>query len=122
MAAEQLPEEQVELDRTPTPKEEAEGTFQSLDDQRKSAETQGVREANRDLRYNRLLRARYARWVFCYLISYSIFVAVVLVGVGFGVCGFTLPERVLEFLVGSTAASAIGLVFAVTNGLFKIHK
>ena len=120
MAVKQLPDNELELDRTPSPTEEAEETFNTLDDQRKSAETQGIREVNRDLRYNRLLRARYAKWVFCYLISYSVFVAIILLAVGFKICGFELPGTVLEFLVGSTAASAIGLVFAVTNGLFKV--
>ncbi len=120
MASKPLPEDKVDLDRTPSGKEESTETFANPDERRKDAETQGIRELNSDLRYNRLLRSKYASWVFCYLVSYSIFVGIVLVSVGFGICGFTLPESVLEFLVGSTAASAIGLVFAVTNGLFKV--
>ena len=86
--------------------------------ERQKAETAGVKEKNRDMRHNRLLRGSYARHVFCYLVCYSIFVGVVLVASGFNICGFSLDKEVLKFLVGSTAAAAIGLVFAVTNGLF----
>ncbi|MEC3863239.1 hypothetical protein VK792_18250 [Mesobacterium sp. TK19101] len=88
------------------------------DIQRQKAETAGLKEKNRDLRHNRKLRSAYAKSVFCYLIWYSVFVAVVLVLSGFNICGFSLHEDVLKFLVGSTAAAAIGLVYAVTNGLF----
>ena len=109
----------IQLDRTPTALEEAEATFASPDEQRRLAETQTIRESNLDLRMNRRLRWKYARWVFCYLVSYSFFVGALLLGSGFGVRGFNLQESVLNFLVGSTAASAIGLVLAVTTGLFK---
>ncbi|MGB0661759.1 MAG: hypothetical protein ACPGNV_16485 [Mangrovicoccus sp.] len=88
------------------------------DIQRQKAETAGLKEKNRDLRHNRKLRSAYARWVFCYLVWYSIFVAALLVASGFKFSGFTLHEDVLKFLVGSTAAAAIGLVYAVTHGLF----
>lgn len=119
MASKSLPEDQVDLDRTPSSRDEATETFETPDERRKNAETQGIRELNSDLRYNRLLRSKYAKWVFCYLVSYSAFVAAILIAVGFEIRGFKLPASVVEFLVGSTAASAIGLVFAVTNGLFK---
>jgi len=33
----------------------------------KKAETAGLKEQNRDMRHNRLLRGAYARYVFCYL-------------------------------------------------------
>ena len=88
------------------------------DIQRQKAETAGPKEKNRDLRHNRKLRSAYARWVFCYLVWYSVFVAILLVASGFKICGFSLHEDVLKFLVGSTAAAAIGLVYAVTHGLF----
>jgi hypothetical protein len=109
----------IELDRTPTASEEAENTFASPDEKRKQAEVQTIRESNLDLRMNRKLRWKYARWVFCYLVSYSCFVGLLLLASGANFCGFTLSEDVLSFLVGSTAASAIGLVLAVTTGLFK---
>ena len=109
----------LELDRTPTALEEAEGTFASLDEQRQQADIQTIRESNHDLRMNRKLRWKYARWVFCYLVGYSCFVGALLLASGFQVFGFSLEESVLNFLVGSTAASAIGLVLAVTTGLFK---
>ena len=57
--------------------------------------------------------------MFCYLVCYSVFVAVILISDGFKLFGFNLEEGVVSFLVGSTAASAIGLVLAVTTGLFK---
>jgi len=90
-----------------------------VEKQREMAEIAGIRERNRDRRINRKLRTNYAKSVFCYLIWYSVFVGVLLVLHGFKVCSFELPESVLSFLVGSTAASAIGLVFSVTHGLFN---
>lgn len=87
--------------------------------ERHKTETAGLKEKNRDMRHNRMLRGAYANRVFCYLIWYSIFVGFVIVFAGFSICGFSLPSSVLGFLVGSTAASAIGLVYAVTHGLFS---
>jgi hypothetical protein len=87
--------------------------------QRQKAETASLVEKNKDRIINRRLRTGYARSVLCYLICYSVFVGVLLLLSGFKICGFQLPESVLGFLVGSTAAAAIGLVFSVTNGLFK---
>lgn len=95
----------------------AAGEYENI--QRQKAETAGLLERNKDRRINRKLRTNYARSVLCYLIWYSVFVGLLLLLSGFGICGFHLPESVLGFLVGSTAAAAIGLVFAVTNGLFK---
>ena len=37
---------------------------------------------------------------------------------GFGLRGFKLPETVLQFLVGSTATTVIGLVGMVLTGIF----
>lgn len=37
---------------------------------------------------------------------------------GFGVCDFKLPVSVLQFLVGSTATTVIGLVGMVLTGIF----
>lgn len=87
--------------------------------ERHNAEVVGLKERNRDLRHNRKLRSSYARLVFCYLVCYSIFVGVVIVASGWSILSFTLHEDVLKYLVGSTAAAAIGLVYAVTNGLFN---
>lgn len=86
---------------------------------RQLAETQTIIETNRDLKINRKLRWKYARWVFCYLVAYSVFVGLVLVASAVNICGFSLDSSVLEYLVGSTAVSAIGLVLAVTTGLFR---
>lgn len=94
--------------------------FANLDEQRQQAETENIKEANKDLEANRALRQKYASWVFRYLIGYSVFIGVLLLGAGLSLpFSFTLPERVMSFLVGSTAASAIGLVLAVTLGLFR---
>lgn len=78
-----------------------------------------AREDIYDTRANRELRGKYAHKVFLYLVFYSTFVGILLLITGFNLFGFVLAESVLNFLVGSTAASAIGLVLAVTTGLFK---
>lgn len=91
-------------------------------ERRKNAETQSIIETNRDIRVNRRLRWRYASWVFKYLVIYSFFVGLIVVLDGFGIFGFSIGESVLEFLVGSTAVSAIGLVYSVVNGLFSKGK
>lgn len=83
------------------------------------ATLEGVREDNRNKKANRRLRWRYAKWVFRYLVTYSIFAAVLLVFHGFKLFGFELPEIALGALVGSTAVASIGLVASVVTGLFK---
>ena len=113
-----MPTAKWRLPKTSNASEETKGAFATPDDLRRLAETQTIRESNRDLRLNRKLRWRYARWIFCYLVCYSAFVALLLLCCGSGL-SFKLPESVLNFLVGSTAASAIGLVLAVTVGLFR---
>lgn len=82
-------------------------------------EVEEIRQKNKDRKSNRKLRQKYATSVMRYLVGYSVFVAIILMLNGFNVFCFQLPENVLVYLVGSTAAAAIGLVFAVTNGLFK---
>ncbi|XYK78760.1 MAG: hypothetical protein ROO70_13295 [Labrenzia sp.] len=94
------------------------GIYEDEEKARRKAETRTIVETNLDRRTNRRLRWKYARWVFCYLVSYSSIVGIFLICAGFKIFGFTLPDTVLEFLVGSTAVSAIGLVLAVTTGLF----
>jgi len=85
---------------------------------RERAEIEGIRQKNRNTKLNRKLRSQYANKVFCYLVCYSIFVGLILIFHGYSICGFTLPDNVLSFLVGSTAAAAIGLVYSVSSGLF----
>ena len=82
-------------------------------------ENDRLREDLKDQEANREMRFKYSTWVFGYLVGYSVFVAVLLLLAGTNNSGFTLPEEVLKFLVGSTAAAAIGLVAAVTTGLFN---
>lgn len=86
------------------------------------AETQAVVQSNLDLKVNRRMRWDYAKLVFWYLSIYSIFVGIVLVWSGLGYFGFNVSEGVLQFIVGSTAASAIGLVYSVVTGLFHPKK
>lgn len=84
-----------------------------------AAEIETQRQFNEDRKENRALRKGYATKVYRYLVGYSVFVGALLLLSGFKICGFELGDSVLNFLVGSTAASAIGLVFSVTNGLFS---
>lgn len=96
----------------------ADKNYSAIEHNRAKAETDSIVETNRNKKANRRLRWRYAKKVFCYLVAYSIFVGIIIILHGFKVCGFVLPESALSFLVGSTAAAAIGLVYSVTNGLF----
>ncbi|WP_171232994.1 hypothetical protein [Ruegeria sp. HKCCA4812] len=121
----------------------ASGQYGSIEKLRQKAETQTIVETNRDLKANRRLRWRYATWVFRYLVYYSIVVAglIFLNAIGefhfpywfteknasdgsssiellWTSISFSIPESTLTTLVGSTAVSAIGLVLAVTHGLF----
>ena len=108
-------------DRQATEEAEAfssEGRYEDLERKRTEAETRAIVETNLDRRVNRKLRWDYAKKVYCYLVVYSGVVGLLLVLNGVSAIPFTLHESVLNFLVGSTAAAAIGLVYAVTNGLF----
>lgn len=79
-----------------------------------------IREELKDQISNREMRFKYSKWVFAYLVSYSIFVGLLLWLSGFEeVTKFSLEPEVLKYLVGSTAVSAIGLVAAVVTGLFN---
>jgi hypothetical protein len=91
----------------------------ALSEARSKAEIASITESNRDLRVNRRMRYDYARAVFCYLICYSAFAGVVLILSGWKIGGFDLPSIALTAVVGSTAASAIGLVGIVVTGLFR---
>lgn len=56
-----------------------------------------------------------AFWFMC---AYAGIVALILLLTGFTGIPFDLPESVLEFLVGSTAVTVIGLVGMVLTGIF----
>lgn len=73
----------------------------------------------KDAESNRQLREGYANKVYCYLVVYSILAFVLVVADGFKLGGFDLDTTVVSIIVGSTAASAIGLVGFVVKGLFK---
>lgn len=83
------------------------------------AEAQSVREGNRDRRALRDLRFKYAKKVYRFLICYCIGAAIIVILDGFNTYGFEVDGSVLMIIVGSTAASAIGLVGFVVNGLFS---
>lgn len=115
----------------------ASDSYEALEKKRQDAETRTIIEGNRDRRANRLLRWKYARWVFRYLVYYSVVVAALVTMDAIGAFSvpygytretsqvlwfsfeFEIDNNTLTTLVGSTAVAAIGLVFAVTNGLFK---
>lgn len=60
----------------------------------------------------------YATRTFIFMCAYCATVGVLLTLDGFGTCGFDLPDSVLQFLVGSTATTVIGLVGMVLTGIF----
>ena len=64
------------------------------------------------------LRQEYSKKVFIFLIVWSIGVGLVLIFQAFGIWGFSLPESVLNILVGSTTVNVIALVGLVVKGLF----
>lgn len=64
------------------------------------------------------LRKEYSRNILRFLICWSAGVGLVLMFQGFKLWGFSLPESVLDFLVGSTTVNVIALVGLVVKGLF----
>jgi hypothetical protein len=60
----------------------------------------------------------YAFKTFWFMCSYCAFVALALCAHGWGWGSFKLPDSVLDFLVGSTAVTVIGLVGMVLTGIF----
>ena len=60
----------------------------------------------------------YARKTYWFMCSYCGFVGLVLLMHGFGCFNNPLSDSVLEFLVGSTAVTVIGLVGMVLTGIF----
>lgn len=71
-----------------------------------------------DRRSARQMREDYALWVYRYLVGFSIFVGIIVLMDGWNLFWFDLEPSIMEYLVGSTAVAAIGLVLAVTHGLF----
>lgn len=91
---------------------------ETLPAKRYKAVTETIVQSNHDRRANRILRTRYASYVFKFLVGYSGFCASVVLLNGFHAFGFALADGVVSTLVGSTAVSAIGLVATVVAGLF----
>lgn len=121
------PQEEISLDEIdlskqdiPPKRKDDKDQKEKLDYEHQRALTEQVKEATRVSKANREMREANAKSVFRYLVWYSVFVGALLVLNGWGVkTGFVLPDVVLTALVGSTAASAIGLMAIVVNGLFR---
>ncbi len=60
----------------------------------------------------------YASKAFNFMCAYSFVVGIFVTFNAFGWCGFELEAGVMEFLVGSTAVTVIGLVGMVLTGIF----
>lgn len=80
---------------------------------------QHLEEELNNKKQDRELRKKYADMIFRYLLSYSIFCAVVLLSQAIVPNKFSLPDNVLVALVGGTAVAVVGLVGWVVRGLFK---
>lgn len=74
-----------------------------------------------DVESDRKLRESYASRILRFLYCYAAVVGMLVIASGLRVpwLPFELPGEVLLLLVGSTAASAIGLVGFIARGLFK---
>ncbi len=90
-----------------------------------SDENFSLKEKNSHLRHQLSTKKEFdkliwpsARNAFCFMCVYAFGVALLLILQGFQLGGFCLPENVLVFLVGSTAATVIGLVGMVLTGVF----
>lgn len=60
----------------------------------------------------------YARSTFWFMVSYCVFVGLFLLIYAWGGFKKDIPETVLNFMVGSTATTVIGLVGMVLTGVF----
>jgi hypothetical protein len=105
----------VEAKVTPDPKDVLEGE-----------ELEAARLRNRlarsqimNVKADRSMRKQYASRILRYLEYYSVSVCVLVVTNGFHWFGFTLDDKVVATLVGSTAVAAIGLVGFIARGLFR---
>lgn len=92
---------------------------QAVELERLKLQNEKLQNDHDDQRANRKMREDYAKWVFGYLVGYSVCVGVLLSTSAINDLRFHISDDVLQILVGSTAVSAIGLVLAVTTGLFN---
>jgi hypothetical protein len=60
----------------------------------------------------------FAEKSFWFMVAYCAIVGLMVLAHGIEASGFKLPETVLQFLVGSTATTVIGLVGMVLTGIF----
>lgn len=91
----------------------------SADNESLKAEIERLKGESDFERIRAALLGPYANRAYMFLVIYCAFVGAVLLLQGFSVWGFKLSDTVLAVISGSTAASAIGLVGFVVNGLFK---
>jgi hypothetical protein len=60
----------------------------------------------------------YAGYAYKFMCSYSAFVGIILLMNGFGCFKHPIADSVMQFLVGSTAVTVLGLVGMVLTGIF----
>jgi hypothetical protein len=86
-------------------------------------EEQLAQELLRDSQSNRNLREGYAVQLFAYMCTWTSFVGAILILSGYSkLTQFSIPESSLNVLLGTTTLSVIGLVHAITRGLFPTKK
>lgn len=67
----------------------------------------------------RKLRVKFSNRTYYYLVGWTIGVFLIVILQGFECIAFDLPDTALSVLLGSTTASAIGLVGFIVKGLFS---
>ena len=92
-----------------------------LDIESRELENELIRAKIEDVESDRKLRESYASRILRFLYCYSVVVGILVIASGLQMpwLPFELPGEVLALLVGSTAASAIGLVGFIARGLFN---
>lgn len=92
-----------------------------LDIESRELENELIRAKIEDVESDRKLRESYASRILRFLYCYSVVVGILVIASGLQMpwLPFELPGEVPALLVGSTAASAIGLVGFIARGLFN---
>lgn len=90
-----------------------------LKDETEKLQLQLLQSQLDDHKSDREMRESYARQILTFLKIYCICVLILIICNGFHILSFSLEKEILTTLVGSTAASAIGLVGFIAKGLFK---
>ena len=116
-----------DLDQSPPPSADPEVNQRTLEDRFRElsqrhdtlkAEYDSLKTNNDTINILNDLMKPSANKAFWYMFVYSGFVGLVLIMNGFGCFKIGLDPEVLKFLVGSTAATVLGLVGMVLTGIF----